>query len=198
MSARVCVYCGSSVGVRPAFRAAAQSLGVSLARRGIGLVYGGGHVGLMGVLADAVLANGGEVVGVITERLVAAEVAHRGLTSLEVVPDMHQRKARFEQLATGFIVLPGGYGTLDEAFEMLTWNQLGLVNKPVVFLELEGYWAPLLAWADRAVEDGFVRAAHRSLAQQAGTVEEALALALAPAPDASASKWLTGSRAPAT
>jgi uncharacterized protein (TIGR00730 family) len=188
-SARVCVYCGSSVGMRPAFRAAAQALGETLARRGLGLVYGGGHVGLMGVLADAVLANGGEVIGVITERLVAAEVAHRGLTSLEVVPDMHQRKARFEHLATGFIVLPGGYGTLDEAFEMLTWNQLGLVHKPVVFLDVEAYWAPLIAWADRAVEAGFVRAAHRSLVQQANTVDEALAAALGPAPDASGGKW---------
>lgn len=186
---RLCVYCGSNVGTEPSFRAAAQALGEAMARRGIGLVYGGGHVGLMGTVADAALAAGGEVVGVITDQLMSAEVAHRGLSSLEVVPDMHQRKARFEQLADGFVALPGGFGTVEEVVELLTWNQLGLVRKPVVLLDVERYWAPLFDWMDNAVASGFVRSSHRMLAQRAHTVEEALALALAPAPD-TPNKWI--------
>ena len=141
---RLCVYCGSNVGSDPAFRGAAHALGEAMARRGIGLVYGGGQVGLMGIMADAVLAGGGEVIGVITDQLVSAEVAHRGLSSLEVVPDMHQRKARFEQLADGFIALPGGFGTVEEVIELLTWNQLGLVRKPVVLLDVERYWGAVV------------------------------------------------------
>jgi uncharacterized protein (TIGR00730 family) len=160
-----------------------------MARRGIGLVYGGGQVGLMGIMADAALAGGGEVIGVITDQLVSAEVAHRGLSSLEVVPDMHQRKARFEQLADGFIALPGGFGTVEEVIEMLTWNQLGLVRKPVVVLDVERYWSPLFDWMDSAVSSGFVRSSHRMLAQRAHTVDEAMALALAPAPD-TPGKWI--------
>jgi uncharacterized protein (TIGR00730 family) len=186
---RLCVYCGSNVGTDPAFRAAAHALGEAMARRGIGLVYGGGQVGLMGVMADAALAGGGEVIGVITDQLVAAEVAHRGLSSLEVVPDLHQRKARFEQLADGFIALPGGYGTVEEVVELLTWNQLGLVRKPVVLLDVERYWAPLFDWMDSAVSAGFVRSSHRMLAQRSHTVDEALALALAPAPE-TPGKWI--------
>jgi uncharacterized protein (TIGR00730 family) len=187
-SSRLCVYCGSNLGTDPAFAAAAVDLGRAMAARGIGLVYGGGHVGMMGTIADAVLAAGGEVVGVITEQLVDAEVAHRGVTTLEVVADMHQRKARFEQLADGFIALPGGFGTMEELFEMLTWNQLGLVRKPVVLLDVAGFWGPLFSWVDHAVEAGFVRAAHGALAQRASTVEEAIDLALAPVPDIPA-KW---------
>jgi uncharacterized protein (TIGR00730 family) len=186
---RLCVYCGSNVGSDPAFRTAAHALGEAMARRGIGLVYGGGQVGLMGIVADAVLAGGGEVIGVITDQLVSAEVAHRGLSSLEVVPDMHQRKARFEQLADGFIALPGGFGTVEEVIEILTWNQLGLVRKPVVLLDVAHYYSALFDWMDAAVASGFVRSSHRMLAQRAHTADEALALALAPAPD-TPSKWI--------
>lgn len=188
-SARICVYCGSNQGTDPAYRLAAQSLGEALAHRGITLVYGGGHVGLMGALADAALAAGGEVIGIITDQLVQAEVAHRGLTSLELVADMHQRKARFEALADGFIALPGGFGTVEEVIELLTWNQLGLIRKPVVMLDVQHYWTKLFEWMDGAVDAGFVRRSHRMLAQRAHTVDEALALALAPAPE-TPSKWL--------
>jgi uncharacterized protein (TIGR00730 family) len=138
---------------------------------------------------DAALAAGGEVIGVITDQLVQAEVAHGGLTSLELVADMHQRKARFEALADGFVALPGGFGTVEEVIELLTWNQLGLVRKPVVMLDVQHYWTKLFEWMDGAVEAGFVRRSHRMLAQRAHTVDEALALALAPAPE-TPSKWL--------
>jgi uncharacterized protein (TIGR00730 family) len=186
---RLCVYCGSNSGSVPAFTEAAESLGATLARRGIGLVYGGGNVGLMGALADAVLAEGGEVIGVIPEHLERAEVAHHGVTRLEVVASMHERKARMSDLADGFIALPGGFGTLDELMEMLTWTQLGLQAKPTVLLDVEGFFGPLFVLFDQAVESGFVRPAHRMLAQRAVTVDEAVALALAPVP-ATPHKWL--------
>ena len=187
--ARICVYCGSNVGASPAFRDAAHALGEAMARRGITLVYGGGQVGLMGVVADAALAAGGEVIGVITDQLVGAEVAHRGLSALEVVPDMHQRKARFEQLSDGFIALPGGFGTVEEVVELLTWNQLGIVRKPVVLLDVERYWSHVFDWMDHAASAGFVRHSHRMMAQRAHTADEARALALAPAPE-TPNKWL--------
>ena len=186
---RLCVYCGSNFGTAPEFAATARKLGTSMANRGIGLVYGGGSVGLMGVAADAAMAAGGEVIGVITTQLTNAEVAHKGLTALEVVPSMHERKARLEALADGFVVLPGGFGTVDEFAEMLTWNQLGIVAKPVVLLDVNGFWGPLLEWMDKAVEAGFVRSAHRMLAQRARTVDEAIALATGPAP-VTPHKWL--------
>ena len=186
---RLGVYCGSNTGNSPAFATAAARLGTSLANRGIGLVFGGGSVGLMGLAADAAMAAGGEVIGVITQQLVGAEVAHRSLTALEIVPTMHDRKARLCELADGFVVLPGGFGTVDEFAEMLTWNQLGIVAKPVVLLDVEGYWASLLEWMDRAVEAGFVRSSHRMLAQRAVSVDEAIALATAPVPD-TPHKWL--------
>jgi uncharacterized protein (TIGR00730 family) len=188
--AALCVYCGSNAGTSPVFGEAARALGEAMARRNITLVYGGGHVGMMGIVADATLAAGGRVIGVITEQLISAEVAHRDLTSLEVVADMHQRKARFEQLADGFVALPGGFGTVEELVEMLTWNQLGLVRKPVVLLDVDRFFSPLFDWMDVAVHEGFVRPSHRMLAQRAHTVEEALALALAPAPDTPA-KWIS-------
>jgi uncharacterized protein (TIGR00730 family) len=128
-------------------------------------------------------------VGVITEQLVNAEVAHQGLSRLEVVGSMHDRKARLAELADGFIVLPGGFGTVDEFAEMLTWNQLGIVAKPVVLLDVDGFWAPLMAWIDRAVDDGFVRPAHRMLAQRATSVDDAIALVTAPVPR-TPHKWL--------
>ena len=129
----------------------------------MGLVYGGGHVGLMGVVADAALAAGGEVIGIIPRRLVDAELAHRGLTALEIVDSMHERKARMAELSDAFVALPGGFGTLDELFEILTWAQLGLHGKPCGLIDFESYYAPLIAWADAAVTAGFVRPAHRRL-----------------------------------
>lgn len=193
---RLCVYCGSNTGNVPAFADAARHVGTAFANRGIGMVYGGGSVGLMGIAADAAMAADGEVIGVITEQLVNAEVAHRGLTRLEVVPTMHERKARLSELADGFVVLPGGFGTVDEFAEMLTWNQLGITAKPVVLLDVDGFWEPLLAWMDKAVEAGFVRASHRMLAQRARTVDEAIALACSPVPD-TPHKWLDRDGTPA-
>ncbi|MEP7201420.1 MAG: TIGR00730 family Rossman fold protein [Ilumatobacteraceae bacterium] len=188
-TSRVCVYCGSNAGTSPSFGEAALQLGSALAHRGIGLVYGGGHVGLMGIVADAALAADGEVIGVITEQLVRAEVAHDRLTRLEVVPTMHDRKARLTDLADGFVVLPGGFGTVDEFAEAVTWNQLGLIAKPVVLLDIDGYWGPIFEWMSNSVEAGFVRDSHRMLAQRAHTIDEAIALATAPVPDVG-HKWI--------
>ncbi len=193
---RLCLYCGSNAGTSPAFAATAVRLGTALANRGIGLVFGGGSVGLMGIAADAVMHAGGEVIGVITEQLVGAEVAHRNLTRLEVVPTMHDRKARLCELADGFVVLPGGFGTVDEFAEMLTWNQLGIIAKPVVLLDVEGFWEPLMAWMDKAVGCGFVRPPHRMLAQRALSVDEAIALATGPVPE-TPHKWLDRDATPA-
>ena len=159
----VAVYCGSNIGTDPAYAAAAASLGQTLADRGIRLVYGGGHVGLMGVLADVVLGNGGEAYGVITRALKEREVAHSGLTSLTVVETMHERKAAMADAADAFVMLPGGYGTLDEFFEVVTWTQLGIHAKPCGVLDVAGYFAPLAALLDGAARAGFVRPAHRGL-----------------------------------
>lgn len=188
-ASRVGVFCGSNVGGSPEYLEQARRLGSAIAKRGLGLVYGGGHVGLMGVVADAVLEQGGEVIGVITAQLVQAEIAHPGLTSLEVVDSMHERKARMTELAGGFIALPGGFGTLDETLEVLTWNQLGLVAKPVAFLDVDGYFSALFDFFDRAVEAKFIRGAHRMLAQRARTVDEAVAIAIAPTPE-TPHKWI--------
>ena len=157
----VCVYCGSNTGIRPIYAARAAMLGERLAREHLTVVYGGGNVGLMGVLAEAALSAGGEVVGVIPEQLVGWEVAHSRLSRLEVVSTMHERKARMFDLSDAFIALPGGFGTLDEMFEMLTWRQLGLGDKPCAFLDVDGFYAPLIAMLDRMVEQGFLRAEHR-------------------------------------
>ena len=159
----VAVYCASNIGTDPAYAAAAASLGQTLADRGIRLVYGGGHVGLMGVLADTVLGNGGEAYGVITRALKEREVAHSGLTSLTVVETMHERKAAMADAADAFVMLPGGYGTLDEFFEVVTWTQLGIHAKPCGVLDVAGYFDPLRALLDRAAQSGFVRPAHRGL-----------------------------------
>ena len=159
----VAVFCGGSVGVSPAYTRVAEEVGRGTARRGLTLVYGGGHIGLMGVLADAALAAGGEVVGVIPQSLVDREIAHAGLSRLEVVPNMLTRKARMAELADAFIALPGGYGTLDELFEMLTWTQTGVQAKPCGVLNVNGYYDALLAWTDHAVREGLVRAGHRKL-----------------------------------
>lgn len=185
----LCVYCGSNAGVDPGAAEAAAALGTAIANRGLHLVYGGGNVGLMGIVADAALDAGGEVIGVIPEHLQRAEVAHEGLTRLEIVGSMHERKARLADLADGFIAMPGGFGTLDEVVEMLTWNQLGLQAKPVVLLDVNGFFGPLFDLFDGLVEAGFLRPAHRLLAQRAYGVDEAVALALSPVP-VTPHKWL--------
>ncbi len=154
---RICVFCGASSGRLPAYAAAARSLGATLAGRGLGLVYGGGRVGLMGAVAEAALAGGGEVIGVIPQELVDRELAHAGLTELHVVGSLHERKARMADLADGFVALPGGFGTLDELLEQLTWSQLGLHAKPIGLFDVEDYWRPLIALARHATEEGFVR-----------------------------------------
>ncbi|MCU1394569.1 MAG: hypothetical protein JWM34_2997 [Ilumatobacteraceae bacterium] len=186
---RLCVYCGTNSGTSPAYVQAATDLGTAMAARGIGLVYGGGRLGLMGAVADAVLAGGGDVAGVIPQSLVRAELAHPGLTSLEVADTMHTRKARMAELADGFIALAGGFGTFEELLEVLTWNQLGFIHKPVVLFDVDGFYAPLVAMFATAVEAGFVRADHAALAQRASTVDEVLRLATGPAP-ATPHKWI--------
>ena len=151
------VFCGSSPGAQSAYADAARAMGHTLAERGIRLVYGGGHVGLMGVLADAAMAAGGDVIGVITEGLQRREVGHKGLPELRVVPSMHERKAVMATLSEAFVALPGGAGTLDELFEAWTWTQLGIHRKPVGFLNTAGYFDPLLTFLDRAVAERFIR-----------------------------------------
>lgn len=160
---RVCVFCGSSPGIRPSYTAAARSLARGLHAAGLGLVYGGAHVGLMGALADEVLAAGGTVTGVIPRALEEREIAHRGLTELHVVETMHERKALMADLSDGFVALPGGMGTLEELFEVLTWGQLGLHRKPTGLLDVGGYFEPLIAFLDRMVGEGFLRPEHRAL-----------------------------------
>ena len=160
---RVCVFAGSSAGARPAYQTAARELGQLLAAREIGLVYGGACVGLMGIVADAALASGGEVIGVIPGALVAKEVAHQGLTDLRVVSSMHERKAMMADLAEAFIALPGGWGTLEEFFEVLTWGQLGLHQKPCGLLNVHGYFDRLLSFVDHSMSEGFVRREYRAM-----------------------------------
>ena len=160
---RICVYTGSSPGARPAYRASAEHLGRTLAERGLGLVYGGAAVGLMGVLADSVLAHGGEVIGVLPRFLGAKEIAHPGLTELRQVESMHERKAMMAQLASGFVALPGGVGTLEELFEIYAWAQLERHDKPVGLLNVAGYYDHLLAFLDHTVQERFVRAPHRTM-----------------------------------
>lgn len=160
---QVCVFCGSSPGTDPVHIETARAMGRLLARRGLGLVFGGGHVGLMGAVADAALAEGGEVTGVIPRALELRELAHGGLTRLLVVGSMHERKARMAELSDAFVALPGGMGTLDELAEIVTWAQLGLHGKPCGLLDVRGYFQPLVAFFDRAEAEGFVRPEHRRL-----------------------------------
>src|SRR5262245_57027339 len=159
----VCVFCGSATGVRPEYAEAARQMGSALSRRRLDVVYGAGNIGLMGVLADAALAGGGRVVGVIPRSLVARELAHAGLSELHVVETMHERKALMADKSDAFAALPGGFGTADELFEILTWAQLGIHQKPVGLLNVAGCFAPLLAWMDRLVDDGLLKPAHRAL-----------------------------------
>jgi len=160
---RICVFCGSNAGARSEYAEAARALATVLAERKLGIVYGGGNVGLMGVLADAALARGGEVIGVIPQKLVDKEVAHRGVTELLVVETMHERKALMNDLSDAFLALPGGFGTLDEFFEVLTWAQLGFHGKPCALLNVAGYYDGMLAMLDHAVTERFLRPAHREL-----------------------------------
>jgi uncharacterized protein (TIGR00730 family) len=171
---RISVYCGANVGARPTYAEAARRLGRLLGERKLGLVYGGGNVGLMGVVADAALAAGAEVIGVIPRALVARELGHQGITELRVVETMHERKAVMAELADAFVAMPGGLGTLDELFESLTWAQLGLHQKPIGLLEVDGFFAPLVAYLDHAVTEGFVRAEHRAALTVASEPEELL------------------------
>jgi uncharacterized protein (TIGR00730 family) len=172
---RLCVYCGSSGAVDRQYREAAAELGASLATAGIGLVYGGGRVGLMGLLADAALAGGGEVIGIIPSCLRDAELAHPGATELVVVESMHERKRLMAEKADAFAVLPGGIGTLDEMFEILSWKQLGLHDKPVLLADIGGYWAPLRALLDDIVTKGFARPEARELLGVVPTVATLMA-----------------------
>ncbi|MBI3271586.1 MAG: TIGR00730 family Rossman fold protein [Planctomycetes bacterium] len=187
----ICVFCGSNVGDRPEFAAAARELGERLAREGIAVVYGGARVGIMGAVADAALAAGGRVTGVIPEALFPREVLHEGLTALHVVASMHERKRLMYDLSDAFITLPGGLGTLDELFEVLTWSQLGLHQKACGILNVLGYFDPLLAFLDRATEHAFVPAAHRSLLVAAGTSDALLSLLRAYRPPM-VEKWING------
>lgn len=159
----ICVFCGSRFGEPDSFRAAAANLGTEIADRGLRLVYGGGRVGLMGVVADAVLSHGGEVTGVIPELLAQREIPHLGLSELILTSSMHERKAKMAELADGFIALPGGFGTLEEFCEVLTWSQLGIHRKPIGLLDVDNFFDPLVAFFDTMVDHGFVPPKHRSL-----------------------------------
>jgi uncharacterized protein (TIGR00730 family) len=191
----VCVFCGSREGSRPVYAEAAKSMGREIARRGIGLVYGGGRVGLMGAVAGAALDEGGEVVGVITEALISKEIAHSSLAKLHVVGSMHERKMLMADLSDGFVTLPGGYGTLEEFFEVLSWAQLSIHEKPCGLLDVDGFWDPLSTLFDQAVTEGFVHPDHRSLVLTEGdprVLLERMERYTPPAPrrDAGGSKWL--------
>jgi hypothetical protein len=187
---RICVFCGSNHGINSLYRHAAEELGQLLAERGHGLVYGGGGVGLMGVVADAVLAGGGEVIGVIPEVLATKELAHPNVTAMHVVPGMHARKARMVELADAFVAMPGGYGTFDELFEVITWAQLGIHHKPIGLLNVAGYFDVLVGFIDHAVAEGFIKPVHRQLivtAEQPTALLEALIHHKMPA----VRKWIT-------
>ena len=186
---RVCVFCGSSPGSDPAYVESGRRLGALLARRRIGLVYGGGRIGIMGALADAVLEAGGEVIGVIPKALATKEVAHRGLTRLHVVASMHERKAMMAELSDAFVALPGGLGTLEELFEVATWSQLGLHRKPIGLLDVNGYYDHLLAFLDHAVRERFVSAEHRAIIRTARDAEALIEGLRTPPPGPSA-KWI--------
>jgi uncharacterized protein (TIGR00730 family) len=177
----LCVFCGSSPGKRPAYAALAVSTGEMIASRGLTLVYGGGRVGLMGALADAALAAGGRVVGVIPQMLIDREVGHAGLSQLHVVRTMSERKLLMGDLADAFLALPGGIGTMDELFEAWTWTQLGLHRKPCALLNLDGYYDPLIAFLDRAVDEGFLEPRYRAALLVADELESALELLAAAA-----------------
>jgi uncharacterized protein (TIGR00730 family) len=168
----VCVYCGSSNSVAQKYKTTAQTIGIELATRGSRVIYGGGHVGLMGIVADSALKAGGKVIGIIPEHIRALEVQHNGLTELHVVPDMHTRKRMMVERADAFLILPGGLGTLDETFEILTWKKLGLHRKPVIVFNQDGYWDEMISLIDKTITDGFSQPADRVLFKVVTTVEE--------------------------
>jgi uncharacterized protein (TIGR00730 family) len=190
---RICVFCGSSKGNRPGYADAARALAVELGRRGLGLVYGGGRAGLMGVLADAAIAEGVVVIGVITEQLDVLERGHSGLAAVHIVSTMHERKAMMARLADAFIALPGGFGTVEELCEMITWTQLGIHAKPTVVVNIEGYFDPLLMQFDRAVDDELLRPENRSEVISVATPAEALDRLAAWTPPAGG-KWFEAPR----
>lgn len=171
---RIAVYCGSADGNDPAYLAEARSLGAAIAAAGLGLVYGGANAGLMGAVADAALAGGGEVIGVLPDVLAGKEIAHPGLTRLELVSTMHQRKARMAELADAFLILPGGSGTLEELLEVVTWAQLRMHAKPVILINTLGYWNGLLSFLDTAVSAGFLKPLNRELLRVAASATEAV------------------------
>lgn len=171
----ICVFCGSSICVAESYRQAAARLGTAVAERGVRLVYGGGRIGLMGIVADAALAVNGTVIGVIPEFLRGLEVAHTGLTELRVVATMHERKRAMFELADAFVVLPGGLGTLDETIEIITWRQLGLHDKPVVLFDVGGFWQPLRKLVGAIVDEGFAHPEHAGLFVMASSIEEIFA-----------------------
>lgn len=172
---RICIFCGSNTGVRPAYAEAARALARHLVKLGIGIVYGGGNVGLMGVLADTAMAAGGEVIGVIPHALFAKEVGHAGIPDLRIVDSMHERKALMADLADGFIAMPGGWGTFDEFCEILTWAQLGLHRKPCGILNVEGYYDTLLAMFDHSVAEGFLKPEYKPIVLAATEPEDLVA-----------------------
>jgi uncharacterized protein (TIGR00730 family) len=186
---RLCVFCGSRLGTKPIYAEAARDLGKLLVQRGWGLVFGGGHVGLMGVLADAMLEVGGEVVGVIPQGLVDRELAHSRCTQLHVTRTMHERKALMADLSNAFLALPGGYGTLDETFEMLTWVQLGLQAKPVGLLNIAGFFDALIFFLEHTVTEGFIKPSHRGLLLSAASPIALIGLLEQSQPAPSEEKW---------
>ena len=171
---RIALYCGARTGHDPQYVALAGEVARTLARRGIGIVYGGGNIGLMGAIAEAAIAEKAEIIGIIPGSMVEAELAHHGITRLEIVTTMHQRKARIEELSDAFIALPGGYGTMDELFEIITWKQLELHRKPIGLLNHHGFYDHLIAWLDLATQEGFVPAKNRGLFVVGKTIEEVL------------------------
>jgi uncharacterized protein (TIGR00730 family) len=185
---RICVFCGANPGTDPVFATAATELGAAIARAGHGVVYGGGRVGLMGIVADAALAEGGEVFGFLPRALFDREVGHEGITDLVVTDTMHTRNAAMADHADGFIAMPGGFGTLDETMEILTWNQVGMIAKPIALLDIGGYFESLFRFFDDAVQGGLIMPQHRAMAQRATTVEAAIEIATGVAPP-SPSKW---------
>ena len=186
---RICVYAGSNMGIRQEYQDAARALGQELVARGLGLVYGGGHVGLMGVIADAVLTGGGEVIGVMPAALFPKEVAYRNVTQFYEVGSMHERKATMADLADGFIALPGGFGTYDELFEMITWAQIGLHTKPVGLLNIAGFFEPLLALVKHSSDEGFISSAHTKLILHKDTAAGLLDSFASYVPTPRKSKW---------